>query len=48
MLTAWGGGQRFDTRTTAFYAPRGGQVSGCEVTHVAGDQALAVGKLDCG
>jgi hypothetical protein len=41
------------------YAPRFGpirdraaramvQASGCKVTHVVGDQAVAIGKLDCG
>jgi len=53
------GNQAEAIRTNMEYAPRFGpirdraeramaQVSGCEVTHVAGDQALAVGKLDCG
>lgn len=53
------GNQAEAIRTNMEYAPRFGpirdraaramaEVSGCEVTHVAGDQALAVGKLDCG
>ena len=53
------GNQAEAIRTNMEYAPRFGpirdraaramaQVSGCEVTHVAGDQALAFGKLDCG
>jgi len=53
------GNQAEAIRNNMEYAPRFGpirdraaramaQVSGCVVTHVAGDQALAVGKLDCG
>ena len=49
------GNQAEAIRTNMEYAPirdraarAMAQVSGCEVTHVAGDQALAFGKLDCG
>ncbi|KKN92567.1 hypothetical protein LCGC14_0207260 [marine sediment metagenome] len=53
------GAQAEAIRINMEYAPRFGpirdraaramvQASGCKVTHVVGDQAVAIGKLDCG